>query len=322
MIFQTQLSKGILACTALLLSGITPAHSVVPNDVRTPESRDRSSVFVGFVQPGRLYWRPLSLQGLQTVEFRQLSFDDKTGARTLLVKLPPGWKQPLGYHSSNLGMFVVTGSISVEHRPIGRYSYAYYPAGYAHSYSTVKGATVLEFWGGPPNYVQSTTSRLGAKKDEVIDGLRYNDISTTGLDSLPQFRSEPVSSHAPVQVKLLRLDKRTGQMVWVVTEPGGYPMMRGNGKLPLWSSSTTWKEGFLIAGRMTMAECLPQGQVAGQYDPDGYFFRPAGIRHGGPSLYSDSYAIWLFRSGPGHRWVTYNTSCNEPSESTAGGGSQ
>lgn len=312
MLTRMQVGTCLFMCGALLLS-----IGALAQDFRIPESRDRATEFVGFVQPDRLYWRPLTLSGVPAAEFKQLSFDDKTGARTLLVKLPPGWKQASGYHSADLEMLVVEGGISIGDKPMGRYSYAYYPAGYAHSFSTEKGATVLEFWSGAPDYVQSATSRAGTKTGDAIDGLLYNNVPTKGPSSLPKFRAEPVMENSPIHVKLLRHDASTGQMTWVATIPGGTRAMRGEEKLPLWSSSASWEEGFLLAGDMTIAECLPQGQAAGSYAPNGYFFRPAGLRHGGLSLYSDTFAVWLFRTGPGH-WVTYQNSCVEPSAASDG----
>ena len=311
MLTGIRIGTGLCVCGALLLSTVAMAQ-----DFRIPESRDRGTELVGFVQPERLYWRPLTLSGVPAAEFKQLSFDDKTGARTLLVKLPPGWKQAPGYHSSDLELFVVEGGISIGGKPMGRYAYAYYPAGHAHSFATEKGATVLEFWGGAPDYVQSATSKAGAKTG-AIDGLAYSDIPTTGPASLPKFRDEPVMKNSPVHVKVLRQDAASGETTWIETIPGGTRTMRGEGKLPLWASSASWKEGFLIAGDMTMSECLPQGEAAGTYAPDGYFFRPAGVRHGGLSLYSDSFAVWLFRAGKGH-WVTYHNTC-EPSAAKSGG---
>lgn len=307
MLTRLQLDTLLVICGTMLLSTVALAQ-----DFRIPESRDRSTEFVGFVKPERLYWRPLVLSGEPAAEFKQLSFDDKTGARTLLVRLPPGWRQAPGYHSADLEMLVVEGGINIGDKPMGRYSYAYYPAGFAHSFSTEKGATVLEFWSGAPDYVRSAVSRAGTKPSDVIDGLLYSNVPTTGPSSLPKFRAEPIMENSPVHIKLLRQDASTGQKTWITTTPGGYPVMSGEGNLPLWSSSTSWQEGYLLAGDMTVAECLPQGQVAGSYEPNGYFFRPAGIRHGGLSLYSDTFSVWLFRSGPGH-WVTYQNSCVEPS---------
>mgnify|MGYP000678184892 CR=1 FL=1 len=303
-----------LACSAILLGA-----EVLAGGIRIPESRDRSAEFTGFVQPSTLHLRPLVMPGLATVEFKQLSFDEETGARTLLVELPPGWTQPPGYHSADLEMFVVEGGIRVGDRPVGRYSYAYYPAGYSHSFGTEEGATVIQFWSGEPDYVASAESKPGTDVDSVVDGLRYHDVPTKGPASLPKFRDEPVMQNSPVHVKLLRLDESTGQKTWIATSPGGYPVMSGEGDLPLWSSSAGWQEGYLLAGDMTVGECLPEGQVAGEYSPDGYFFRPAGNRHGGPSQYSETFAVWLYRTGPGH-WVTYHDRCAEPSAAAKRGG--
>ena len=303
----------MLMCGALLLG-----TGALADDIRIPESRDRSAEFVGFVQPHNLHFRPLVLPGLHTVEFKQLSFDEKTGARTILVKLPPGWRQPPGYHSTDLEMFVVEGGVRIGDRPVGRYSYAYYPAGYSHSFGTEEGATVLQFWGGAPDYVASAKSKPGTNSNGAVDGLLYHDVPTSGPESLPKFRNEPVMENSPVHVKLLRLDEVTGQKTWIVTSPGGYPVMSGEGDLPLWSSSASWQEGFLLAGDMTIAECLPEGQVAGAYDPNGYFFRPAGIKHGGLSQFSDTFSVWLYRTGPDH-WVTYYNSCEEPPTAAKGG---
>lgn len=301
-----------LFCATMLLGGVASASGI-----RIPESRDRAVEFVGFVNPHNLHLRPLVLPGLPTAEFKQLSYDEATGARTLLVKLPPGWKQPPGYHSADVEMFVVEGGLRFGDKPLGRYSYAYYPAGYAHSYGTEEGATVLQFWSGAPDYVASTRSKPGTRTQAAIDGLAYHDVPTKGPKSLPKFRDEPVMENSPVHVKLLRHDEATGQKTWIMTSPGGYPVMSGEGDLPLWASSASWEEGYLLAGDMTIAECLPEGQVAGTYAPNGYFFRPAGIKHGGLSHYSDTFSVWLYRSGPGH-WLTYDNACVEPSAATGG----
>lgn len=292
-------------CGALLFGTAASAQ-----DIRIPQSRDRSKEFVGFVAPRNLHLRPLILAGLPPAEFKQLSFDEQTGARTLLATLPAGWTQPSGYHSADLEIFVVDGGINVGDRPLGRYAYAYYPAGTAHSFGTKEGATVLLFWSGAPDYIPAATSRAGAKPG-AIDGIAYHDVPTTTPSALPKFRDEPIMKNSPVHVKLLRSDPATGAATWIASAPGGYPIMSGEGHLPLWASSRSWEEGYMLAGDLTIAECLPQGQVAGTYAPDGYFFRPAGIAHGGLSQFSDSYSVWLYRSGPG-AWKTYGNVCAEP----------
>ena len=271
-------------------------------------AHDRGSELTAFVQPERLYWRPFDLPGVHPAQFKLLSFDEKTGARTLLVRLPAGWSQAPGYHSADLEMFVLDGGVSMGGEAVGRYAYAYYPAGYSHSYRTEFGATVLQMWGGKPDYVAAAESRPGTPAGTAIEGWRYGDAPSIGPAQFPEFRDEPSREDSPIRLKLMRHDADSGEKTWIAILPGGGPAMYGEGHLPPWASSSSWEEGFLLAGDMTIAECLPQGEVAGTYTEGGYFFRPAGMRHGGPSLYSNTYAIWLFRSGPGHR-VSYHDSC-------------
>lgn len=276
---------------------------------RQPESRDRAEEFVGFVQPKQLYWRPFILPSVQPAEFKLLSLDEQTRARTQIVRLPPGWKQVKGFHSANLEMFVLEGGMEANGKPMGRYSYAYYPAGYTHLLRTEGGATVLQWWNGTPDFVPSANSKPGTLLAEAIEDWSYGDAPSIGPGQFPKFRDEPVWENSPIRMKLLRHDINTGQMTWIVMVPGGGPAMSEETSLPLWSSSPAWQEGFLLAGDMTQSECLSIGQVAGTYGPGEYFFRPAKIRHGGPSEYSTGFAMWLFRSGKQH-WVDYHDSCD------------
>jgi len=271
-------------------------------------AHDRGTEFEGFVSPSRLYWRPFALPGVQAAEFKLLSFDESTGARTLLVKLPPGWKQAAGYHSADVEMFVVEGGVTVGDEELGRYGYTYWPAGHAHAYSTEFGATVVQMWSGRPDYVASAQSRPGARGADAIDGWRYGDAPSIGPSELQKHRDEPYREDSPVRIKLLRHDAATGEKTWIAVQPGGGRFMQGEGLLPPWAASESWLEGYLLAGNETIAECLPQGEVAGTYAAGDYYFRPAGQRHGGPGAYSTSYAIWLLRSGPGHR-LSYHDAC-------------
>tara|TARA_R110002049_G_scaffold115854_14_gene268100 strand:- start:10534 stop:11511 length:978 start_codon:yes stop_codon:yes gene_type:complete len=298
-----------LCLAALLIFGLTASSHAEEWD--RERAHDRSTELEAFVKPARLYWRPYDLPGVRLAEYKLLSFDEVTGARTMLVRLPPGWKQAPGYHSADLEMFVVEGGVTMGDEAVGRYAYAYYPAGTSHSLSTEFGATVLQMWSAKPDYVAGAESRPGASTDEMIEGWRYGDAPTIGPSEFPEYREERFREDSPLRLKLIRNNQQTGEKTWIAIIPGGTPAMYGEGHLPRWASSESWEEGYMIAGDMTMAECLPQGEVAGRYTEGGYFFRPAGIRYGGPSLYSDSVAIWLYRSGPGHR-VTYHDRCDEP----------
>lgn len=75
-----------------------------------------------------------------------------------------------------------------------------------------------------------------------------------------------------------------------------------------WEVHTSAEEGFLIAGDFKVGECLPEGAVVGNYTPGGYFYRPAGRVHSGPSSGSRRGALWLLRT-PSELTVEFWDSC-------------
>jgi hypothetical protein len=74
-----------------------------------------------------------------------------------------------------------------------------------------------------------------------------------------------------------------------------------------------WEESMLLEGELTYGECLPEGEIVGTYRAGGYFFRPGGILHGGPSIRLDGYALWIFRSGAS-LWTEFFAECVPPGQ--------
>jgi len=269
------------------------------------ESRDRSKEFVGWVQPERLYWRPFVISGVPDGVFELLSFDESTHARSQITRLPPGWTQPKGYHTTNMEMFVLDGEIEVADDYMTKYSYVYIPAGYAHGpiYSET-GVTLLQWWDADPDFVTSELSKPEARLDEVVQHWNFYTAPWTKAEDFPKFSDRTPSRE--LRLKLLRKDKVTGQMTWINEgAPGGL-----RSKTP-WEAHPSWEEAMLLEGSFTYGECLPEGEVVGPYTAGGYFFRPPNILHGGRSAYSNTYTLWIFRSG--HQlWADYFEACQNP----------
>jgi Domain of unknown function (DUF4437) len=278
----------------------------------TGESRDRGKEFVGWVQPERLYWRPFVVAGLPDAEFKLLSFDETTKARSQITRLPAGWKQPQGYHNTNEEIFVLSGDLTVGDKKMTKYSYAYYPAGHVHGPShTEYGATLLHWWDGTPDFVVGSETKPGTRVDELVEDWNYYDKPWTRNEDFPKWAAFPPPRDT--RLKLLRKDKVTGQMTWMNMGAGGGSSVRtgapGRGR---WEAHPSFEEAMLLEGELTYGECLPGvGEMVGTYTSNGYFFRPADIRHGGPSAYSPSYFLFIFRSGKSI-WADYFENCNEP----------
>ncbi|HXN21766.1 MAG TPA: DUF4437 domain-containing protein [Candidatus Dormibacteraeota bacterium] len=297
----------------LLVTGL--AAAVGAQSWRIIESRDRGKDLVAWVQPDRLYWRPFAIRGIRDAEIKLLSVDETTQARSQIKRLPPGWSRPTGYHKTNTEIFVLDGDLAIGDKKMGKYSYAHYPAGYAHGpVHTDYGATFLEWWDGPPDFVASRESKPDARSDQVIEGWNYYTARLAKAEDFPKFSNRPLPPDYPIHLKIIRRDPVTGQLTWIAMTPGGGAGSLTAGKRrPLWSANPAWEEGYLLEGDMTVGECLPVGEVVGSYGPGGYFFRPASAPYGGRSLWSSTYSLWLFRTGSSSG-LNYFDRCDNPKE--------
>ena len=103
-----------------------------------------------------------------------------------------------------------------------------------------------------------------------------------------------------LETKDLLYDAVSGQRTWLLRVDPDF-------SIP-WEVHTSAEEGFLIAGDFRVGECLPEGPVVGGYLPGGYFYRPAGRVHSGPSSGSDQGALWVLRT-PTELTVEFLDSC-------------
>ena len=80
-----------------------------------------------------------------------VSEDPATGASTVLIKLPPGWKsQGPERHTCLQEELLLEGDLSLEGRELSPFSYLCFPAGHVHGpLSTRNGCIVLAWHNGP-----------------------------------------------------------------------------------------------------------------------------------------------------------------------------
>ena len=98
-----------------------------------PAAANRKKIeFVGWVQPEALAWQQFAVAGLPSGEYKLFSLDPVSGARTQITRVPAGWKAPTGYHTRGREIFLLSGDLTIGDDRMTKYSYAYYPAGYAY----------------------------------------------------------------------------------------------------------------------------------------------------------------------------------------------
>lgn len=95
-------------------------------------------------------------------------------------------------------------------------------------------------------------------------------------------------AEAPLMIRRLYTDPETGARTHLVRLAAGVSVP--------WEIHTTAEEGYLLDGDYRLAECLPSGRRDYDYQPGGYFYRPAGILHSGPDSTTTTGATWLIRT--------------------------
>jgi quercetin dioxygenase-like cupin family protein len=302
------MNRLVSALLVLLIPICTSAQVMPQGEIQSKDrSKEGADGFVGWIEANNLPWQKFSLSGVPDAESKLLSTDHKTGARSQITRLPAGWSHPAGYHRTNEEILVLSGDLTIGNKRMTKYSYAYYPAGYAHGAAISKyGATLLHFWDAKPDFVPAQQSLKDVRLDEVVEGWNFYDQPWTTSEKFGKWADFP--SPPSIRLKLLRKDKKTGQMTWINWYNPGY--MEVVGDKP-WEVHPSWEEFLLLEGDLTFSECLPgEGAEKTTYKEGGYFWRPKNIRHVGPGMFSTGHLLFLHRSGT-PIWADYYASCDE-----------
>jgi hypothetical protein len=244
--------------------------------------------FIGFMNQQDLPWEEFRVKGVASgLKAKTLSRDRKTGAVSLLLSYPPGWrsKADSNYHSGDEEIFVLEGDLTIGERTLTDRCYSFIPAGMTHGpISTRNGCLALTFFDREPDVIASKESQPDSKLDRSIEYKNYFDEPWELGATRAQSKTPP-----PLLIKMLRQDEQTGARTWIAGVLAGHPNYT-------WERHPTWEEGYLLEGEYRLAECLNGKSKAGVYTPGSYFFRPAGLAHVGPNADAKGYAIWLFRT--------------------------
>lgn len=120
-----------------------------------------------FVQAQELPWSTGTYgQGRADVEVKTLSFDEDSGASSMILHYPAGWSRATPHHLDVHEEFLVLdGSIEINGHSYGPYCYANLPAGYVRSAAaSAEGAVVLTMFSGEPHSIDgSSATEMDAK---------------------------------------------------------------------------------------------------------------------------------------------------------------
>ena len=233
---------------------------------------------IEFIQSQCLPWSAATLAGIRPgAEARTLSLDEATGACSLLVHYPSGWRREgVEHFGVDEEFLVVDGSLTVRGHSYGEKGYAHLPAGAPRDGMAAgpAGAVVLTFFSGAPMAIAGAPP-AEPEPARLVEGIDAYQVPYTG-NFHPEF--PPGAGR-----KMLHDDPVTGDQSWILGTLG----MR-------WAERAerhpVVEEMYLLAGEVH-GNC-------GVMRPGAYFWRPPDIAHGPYGSKTGNIYFFRTRGGP------------------------
>jgi len=143
----------------------------------TPARNKNRGQYVGFINERDLAWRPFEAADFLRASRPSCSVATAaSGAVSLMVRLPAGWRNAAGHHASDMEIFVIEGAVKIGDRRFTERCYSYVPAGVSYGPVTVRRKTIaLWFFDGAASFTASTGSEPGAAVDQRVEYKNYFD---------------------------------------------------------------------------------------------------------------------------------------------------
>jgi hypothetical protein len=233
-----------------------------------------SRPWIEFVQSQNLPWRSDDLSGIRPgVVLKVLSEDSESGASSLLIRYPAGWRlQSADALSADEEFLVLHGTLCMGRQTYREKSYAHLPAGYARGpMAAPSGAVVLNFFSSRPARGPAGTFDPA----RLIENLDAFAVPYTG-NFHPEFP-------AGAGRKMLYQDPVTHDQSWIL------------GTLPMrWAERA---EVHPVVEEMYLLSGESHGN-RGVMRPGAYFWRPPQIPHGPYGTLTGNLYFFRTKGGP------------------------
>lgn len=219
---------------------------------------------IEFFHTQQLAWEQELLSAFPGVQGKTLSVDRESGARSVLLRFPPGWAQPAPQQfPAGQELYVLDGAIEINDRHYGLDCYAHLPAGTVrHAASTPSGCDMIAFFDREP-----ASPAAGAPAREAgppaVPYLNAHEMAweCEGMD--------PFYADWGLKWKILLHDPDTSATTMLVSMPPQVHPANWQGPREI---HDCMEEAFMLAGDLyTHNGVFHQGM---------YFYRPPRIHHG------------------------------------------
>ncbi len=250
---------------------------------------------IDFFHAQQLPWETDAYASLPGLQSKTLSTDDETGACTVILRYPPGWRiDGLWHLPDDVEFYVLDGKFELNNQLYTLDSYGFLPAGWVfESASTETGTDIITFFEGVPDFIKG---RPDEGQYDLSQAIPY--IDTCALNWTKE-GLDPDYEWFTMRNKILRIDPKT-QACTLLVEQGARHLPKDNiGSI---EAHPTIKEIFILSGEVR----CPYGVLSAGM----YLYRPPEIRYG-PYFSRFSNVMLLRLSGPlDNQFSEPNTECS------------
>lgn len=223
-----------------------------------------------------------------------LSRNAGTGRLALELQIPAGFRDRGAREPGDRSFEVVVldGQLGFGKESLGPRDFGYMPAGlWRPKLTSASGARLLAFF-DPAPADPAIRTRL---RDIGGYVTRYAESHWN-----PGSLSQAAGFDLKLEIQHLKKDPLSGARTWLVRLAPPVTM-------PFEVHSAA-EEAYVLAGRFSQPECMPDGIRNGIYEANSYFYRPGGIPHSGPGAGPIEQTTFLMRS-PVNLDVTFYAAC-------------
>ena len=220
----------------------------------------------------------MTIHGLEGRPGAWILSRDGSGPSTRLLEVPPGWGTPLrGSFTGDIELFVLSGQVEADGHLLGAHTLWSARAGSGISgLGSADGATLLLFSGAPLRFLPGQGEEDPERPRPVVASER-DWIQMPGAPPNSRQRELAPSLRGGVYWQTAAVDLR----------------------LDAWYVDTEPTEVFVLEGAWQQASQHREGVEVVEFAKDGYFYRPAGVWHGGVRTGTAAVASLLVRAGAG-----------------------
>jgi hypothetical protein len=246
-----------------------------------------------------------------------LSVNESTGESTQRVVLSKGWKAPIGHFTTDVEIFVLTGTLYQGGFLLRNLSYSFIPAGIPTGpWKTEEDTIILWMPDATPTYITEDYANLQQTPEISLYHVNMQAHERMSeyvpLQELHAMKWESTTFLPPGSArKSLYTNKKTGRATWIL------------GLVPMWIGGfctelhPTTEEAYVISGDVLGHWSMnddPFNRRYGAMCKDGYYWRPAHVPHG--PFWTENGALLLFRTKDrlDCYWILHNPDITQQDE--------